>query len=77
MNSTRMVEEAGPPAEIVPEYGPHPSPGHCGCGGRISAVEHEIEQLHRLYHTGEICESTYRRVLQQLEAELAVLSRAF
>lgn len=75
MNHSMHGTESRQP--IVAEYGPHPAPSHCGCPDRITRLEHEIVRLHHLYRIGEICESTYRRTLQQLESELAVLSRAF
>ncbi len=73
------VEEEDPAAlvESALDYGPHPPRPYCGCADRLTQVEHEIEVLHRLYRAGEICESTYRHNLMQLESELAVLSRAF
>jgi hypothetical protein len=64
-------------AELMRGYGPHPAPKHCGCADQLTRLEQEIVSLHNLYRAGELCESTYRRTLQQLEAELAILSRAF
>jgi hypothetical protein len=56
---------------------PAPARHYCGCAERLTQVEREIQDLHRLYRAGEICESTYRHTLMSLESELAVLSRAF
>ena len=77
VDRTSATEEVRTEDEVVPEYGPHPAPRHCGCADRLTNLEQGIVGLHRLYRAGEICESTYRRTLQQLEAEVAVLSRAF
>jgi hypothetical protein len=68
--------EAGPEG-VLAVYGPHPSPKGCRCGDRITDLEREIEQLHRLFRAGEICESTYRLHLLRMESQLAILSRAF
>jgi hypothetical protein len=77
METAQIVDEVKAPAEPVPEYGPHAPAKHCGCGSRLTDVEHDVVELHRLWRAGEICESTYRRTLQQLESKLAILSRPF